>query len=141
MSEEMTREQAIDYFRTQIAYLGGKDKQACEIAILAIAALSAEPCEDAISRQAVLGLAYDMSEIDGEHFTEPCMVVDVEDIQKLPPVTPKQRTGHWIIISPTDMYCSECNEIERLDTSRRFCAYCGTRMSENPTGSESEERS
>lgn len=48
--------------------------------------------DDLISRQAVLEMAYDMSEIDGEHFTEPCMVVDVEDIQKLPPVTQKSET-------------------------------------------------
>jgi NADH pyrophosphatase NudC (nudix superfamily) len=47
-----------------------------------------------------------------------------------------QRTGHWIIISPTDMYCSECNEIEHLDTSRRFCAYCGTRMVESQAEKE-----
>ena len=47
-----------------------------------------EPCEDAISREAVIKLAYDMSEIDGEHFSEPRMVVDVEDIQKLSSVTP-----------------------------------------------------
>jgi rRNA maturation endonuclease Nob1 len=40
------------------------------------------------------------------------------------------KKGHWIIISPTDMCCSECNEIEHLDTSRRFCAYCGMRMVE-----------
>lgn len=71
MSEEMTREQAIEYFRNKTAFVDGKEKQACEIAILAIAALSAEPklrqaleqekgaynalvknvhCEDAISR-------------------------------------------------------------------------------------------
>lgn len=31
-------------------------------------------------------MAYDMSEIDGEHFTEPYMVVDIEDIQKLSPI-------------------------------------------------------
>ena len=53
-----------------------------------------EPCEDAVSRQAVLEKAYDMSEIDGEHFTEPCMVVDVEDIQRLPSVQPKAKHGH-----------------------------------------------
>lgn len=46
--------------------------------------------EDCISRKAVLELAYDMSEIDGEHYTEPCMVVDVEDIQKLQPVNPQE---------------------------------------------------
>lgn len=51
-----------------------------------------EPCENAISRQAVLEMAYDMSAIDGEHFTEPYMVVDAEDIQKLPPVNPQPKT-------------------------------------------------
>lgn len=45
---------------------------------------------DLISRQAVFEMAYDMSEIDGEHFTEPCMVVDVEDINKLPSVNPQK---------------------------------------------------
>jgi len=59
--------------------------------------------------------------------------VDFFDLEQKP------KTGHWIIISPTDMYCSECNEIEHLDTSRKFCAYCGTRMSEDPTGSEPQE--
>ena len=46
--------------------------------------------EEAISRQAVFEMAYDMSEIDGEHFTKPWMVVDVEDIQKLPSVKPQE---------------------------------------------------
>ena len=54
MSEEMTKEQAIEYFRNKTAFVDGKEKQAFEIAILAIAALSAEPCSDAISRQAAL---------------------------------------------------------------------------------------
>lgn len=63
--------------------------------------------EEAISRQAVLEMAYDMSEIDGEHFTKPWMVVDVEDIQKLPSVNPQEPT--WIPVSerlPEDSgYC------------------------------------
>lgn len=59
--------------------------------------LEQEPCEDDISRQAVLEMAYDMSEIDGEHFTEPYMVVDIEDIQKLPSITPQP--NQWIPVS------------------------------------------
>lgn len=60
-------------------------------------------CDDAISRQAVLEMAYDMSEIDGEHFTEPCIVVDVEDIQNLPPVNPQEpKAGH----------CKDCKYFE-----------------------------
>lgn len=48
-----------------------------------------EPYTDSVSRQAVLEMAYDMSEIDGEHFNKPCMVVNVEDIRKLPSVRPQ----------------------------------------------------
>ena len=44
---------------------------------------------DLISRQAVLDLAYDMSEIDGEHFTDSHMVVDIDDVQKLLSATQK----------------------------------------------------
>lgn len=62
----------------------------CEAYYMSIEALEQKTCEDAINRQMVLDLAYDMSEIDGEHFTEPCMVVDVEDIQKLPSVNPQE---------------------------------------------------
>ena len=45
---------------------------------------------DLIDRQAVIDMAYDMSEIDGEHFNSPCFVVDVDDIKKLPSVTPTE---------------------------------------------------
>ena len=38
---------------------------------------------DCISRQAVIDMAYDMSEIDGEHFNNPHFVVDVDDIKQL----------------------------------------------------------
>ena len=67
---------------------------------------SVTPSEDAISRDAVIKLAYDMSEIDGEHFGEPCMVVDVEDIQKLLPVMsqPKHEIDHE--------YCKDCLHVE-----------------------------
>lgn len=98
---------------------------------------------DAISRQAVLDLAYDMSEIDGEHFTEPCMVVDVEDIQKLPPVNPKEsKTGHWINTETKGVryafWCRyKCSLCGGLSDCTNFCPNCGAKMvepqeSENP---------
>lgn len=97
--------------------------------------------DDLISRQAVIEMEYDMSEIDGEHFTEPCMVVDVEDIQKLPPVKPQEpKTGHWIEKDgfDGDVYydCSECGEswttIEGTpwDNVWNYCPSCGARMVE-----------
>lgn len=98
-----------------------------------------EPCSDAVSRQAVIEMAYDMSEIDGEHFNEPCMVVDVKDIQKLPPVTPQEpKTGHWIeqdgFDGDTYYDCSECGESFCLidgtptDNLYNYCPNCGARM-------------
>ena len=85
-----------------------------------------------IDRQAVLEMAYDMSEIDGEHFTEPCMVVDVEDIQKLSSVNPQEpKTGHWTtewsdIDREERHYCSECGKWEY--TTSKYCPNCGFRM-------------
>lgn len=74
-------------------------------------------------------MAYDMSEIDGEHFTKPWMVVDVEDIQKLPSVKSQNpKTGHWIRRNAflVPWKCSECNyESERYDN---YCPNCGARM-------------
>ena len=91
---------------------------------------SQEPCEDAISRQAVLEMAYDMSEIDGEHFTEPHMVVDVEDIQKLSSVRPQEpKIGQWkMMYEPKNMaVCSECGKCAYLYNGRTstWCPHCG----------------
>ena len=60
--------------------------------------------DDLINRQAVLEMAYDMSEIDGEHFTEPCMVVDVEDIQKLSPVKQEPKTEQFAKWVATEIF-------------------------------------
>jgi hypothetical protein len=112
--------------------------------------------DELINKRAVLEMAYDMSEIDGEHFTEPHMVVDVEDIQKLPPVAPQQKTGRWveeiISVGTRKIFCSECGcsvpfeHVSNGDvysasgygviTKTKFCPSCGTRMLEPQ---ESEE--
>ena len=54
---------------------------------MAIKALEQEPCEDAISRQAVLDNAYAY----GNGLEPEGYCVNVEDIQALPPVTPQQK--------------------------------------------------
>ena len=46
-----------------------------------------------------------------------------------PPVTPKQRTGHWIECEEeVKCFCSECKEISDYPT--QFCPNCGARMVE-----------
>lgn len=83
------------------------------------------PCEDAISRQAVLDLAFDMAEIDGEHFDKPFMVVEADDIKVLPSVT--QKTGHWIYDKNGLYKCSECENRDFGDDIN-FCSNCGAKM-------------
>ena len=74
------------------------DKNPCKRAVIlgkAIKALEQEPCEDAISRQAVLEKqVYTETEEGWSGYT-----VDAEYIKSLPSVQPKQKTGEWIPVS------------------------------------------
>lgn len=66
----------------------------------------------------------------------------VKCIKGMPSVTPKQKMGHWVKISPAGIYeCSECgqNVMTGDIDAYRHCHGCGAKMSENPTGSESED--
>ena len=90
-----------------------------------------EPCDDAISRRAVLKL---FATHDGKYL--------FEAIRYLPSVTPKQRTGHWIPATRPFNFrfkCSECgrpalkSERSGNDVRSKYCPRCGARM-------ESEEQ-
>lgn len=104
--------------------------------------LEQKPCEDCISRQAVL-------EVLKKHWLSGTVAHRVIDeiglsINALPSVTPKEKTGKW---ESTEIFyggeskgaiikCSECgNEFkvspkvfENLYGNERFCNYCGVRM-------------
>ena len=90
-----------------------------------------EPCDDAISRQAVLEAIED----DNRNGHYSCFASNNDAqcfkdvIRSLPPVTPQQKTGHWI-----DDKCSVCGKgIEDLIESHEwytneepnFCPFCG----------------
>lgn len=127
------------------------------------------PCGDAISRQAVLDLMRSLPKWyvrskDGKYNNVGLLYDDVMfGIDNLSPVTPKQRTGHWIETAEEyykavneygggvnedtpyfvdDIACSEClsmfsvidNETERFDC----CPHCGAKMVE-PQESEDKE--
>ena len=97
----MTREEAREYFEHHIRFycVTGVCREAEE---MAIAALEAEPCEDAISRAEVHDLlATWLSDKLDEKTREVLEVIDgkVEDMSS---VTPKQRTGH----------CKDCKYFE-----------------------------
>ncbi len=84
-----------------------------------------EYCEDAISRQAVFTLAKEECEtaiIPYKRF--------IKDINALPPVTPKPKTGHWIRVTDKAGHlvwkCDKCDWQQRFNTN--FCPDCGAEM-------------
>lgn len=136
----MTREEAIRALRYERKTALHENKSAFD---MAIKSLSAEPCEDAISRQAVI------NEVD--NYIEKAQSTSVIDdfisfeelvVKALPPVTPKQKMGHWIkVVTETDSFgnetyryeCSECGFFAFFGTER-YCPYCGAKMEESENG-------
>lgn len=89
---------------------------------MAIEALSAETCEDCISRvEALRNLAFTDSKDEVYRM-----------IQELSSVTPKPKTGHWV-----DGHCSECGcDVPayiidwkwQKDMDAKYCPNCGIKM-------------
>ena len=88
--------------------------------------LEQEPCDDAVSRQAVLDMATTI-QTDDCSGNEVMKVVDVDDIKTLPSVTPARKKGKSInkekIMFPI---CSKCGltSVEKYS----FCPNCGAEM-------------
>ena len=84
-----------------------------------------EPCEDAISKKAVL----DLIEETGKFFL-------CARIEELPPIQPKAKSGKWINNGTQDSMigeeykCSICNEEFILDHNFNYCPNCGAKMQE-----------
>ena len=124
--ERMTREEAIARLKVLTDYEYDEDLEALE---MAIEALEQQPCEDCISRQAVINC------VTSNEFRYKI----VEDIKTLPSVTPKEKTGKWIDDgfyaeghSEIVYRCSQCNHciIELSIEEYNFCPNCGARMVE-----------
>jgi hypothetical protein len=80
-------------------------------------ALEQEPCEDTISRRAVLDRM--QMRMSGKEL--------YKAVYDLPPVTPKQRTGHWQDTAGL-YFCSECDC--GYARAYQFCPNCGAKMVE-----------
>ena len=103
-----------------------------------------EPCEDAISRQAVL----DAIDVKAWEFCDYLISKNRNDEQKpvshfadnlrecvreeLPSVKQQEpKTGHWILTDDDFVYCSECEDSyypRPIDASWCYCPHCGARM-------------
>ena len=102
--------------------------------------VSQDPCEDAISRQAVLDAIKDYATMLWKMYNEPFNERAIMDIvQDLPSVTPKPKTGHWEEYGNSweDKFkCSECGkEQPKILCGERiighwsdYCPHCGCRM-------------
>ena len=81
-----------------------------------------EPCEDCISRKALLDKKWDVP-FDGKYI----QVVDVGDIEELPSVQLARPKGHWINIDKTHSKCDRCGAVFEI-VSANYCPNCGCKM-------------
>ncbi len=139
----MTREEIKDeLYRmlsdvVNVGYPGMSDTQGDrykEAVKLAIKALEQEPCENMVSRQAVIDATVKKNSIwnsitnsKGENLEE--------IISQLPPVAPQIKIGHWIELGyvGNDNYDFECSECHHTDTHSKtvkvnYCWCCGIKM-------------
>lgn len=98
-----------------------------------------EPCEDCISRQAVLDQTYLWSKDEFLRVTNPFDYLR-KRINSLPSVTPQRPKGKWIFHKPFDdghKNCNECIECNQCHTwlgydcyaKTPYCPNCGAIMS------------
>lgn len=115
----MTREEAIYYLQSS----GFSEEQMDTIE-------QAFTCEDAISRRAVEKITWE----EPSYSDALNVLTEVRDkVRALPPVNPQPKMGHWIRISPAEIYeCSECgqNVMTSDICAYRFCHGCGAKMVE-----------
>lgn len=95
-----------------------------------IEALDQEPCDDAISRQAVQDyIAKYLSQYLYNDVREAVEVID-EYIGELPSVNPQPKTGHWIPIQESvgifRYKCDKCGRYNRAISD--YCPNCGAKM-------------
>lgn len=85
-------------------------------------------CDDAINR-----ILKRMWNCRGKHTTSIDKVAMEQIIRdELPPVTPKQKYGKWIVIDDCEQFIAKCSECGRLYDSRLISKYpychCGAKM-------------
>ena len=101
--------------------------------LLSLSPAQPEPCEDAVSREAVLDKAWD-APYEGRYI----QVVSVGDIEELPPVTPSHKKGKWVKVT-NGRGGHECNICHAYAPSyqngdeylSRFCPNCGAKMDQD----------
>ena len=132
--------EAIRYF------MDGNYTESLEIAI---EALEQEPCDDCISRKAVLDAIDAHKYSDSfceEHNIDWSINLGMVHIlvNELPSVTPQQKIGRWISNAEDDLKISEytCSNCKGLsDEDSDFCPKCGAKMVEPQNGGDADASS
>ena len=133
----MNREEALKEF---VGYQTYDIQPSVEATKMAIKALEQEPCEDCISRQAVLDILKDKWNMFSD--ANDAMQESIDTIETIPSVIPQPKTGHWIEIAQYSdakhkIECSECGNhiIDRghansfnVKNKYKYCPNCGCRM-------------
>ena len=122
----MTREESIKLVKEVASMSLDWDDAHYEALQMAIKALEQEPCEDCISREALLDKKWDVP-YDGKYI----QVVDVGDIKELPSVTLTRKKGKWIVLK--DEYGDICEAIcscceDNGNHRWKYCHTCGAEM-------------
>lgn len=141
----MTREEAKNLLDNLIGFVEDNHGSDYDEALkMAIKALEQEPCEDCISRQAVLEPYQTLKDSDTI-----CIWLLRKNIEQQPSVTPQPKTGHWIKVGDRGFgwsdtvicKCSECeyqkeftgkfdgqNLIVDMEHADNYCPNCGAKM-------------
>lgn len=119
----MTREEAlkqIEALRTCMI-VDDAEPYVVESLNMAVEALEQEPCEDCISRQAVLN-EMEIRRANGDMIT-------AGFIKGLPPVTPQQKMGQWIEHFDESGKWYECDQCHSdWGGPVNYCPNCGAKM-------------
>ena len=94
-----------------------------------------KPCEDVISRQAVLDIDFKRIILTT---AKPSETIE-QKVKSLPPVNPQPKIGHWIEYEVEDRWvtCSVCG-YEWGNKKENFCSNCGARMVDSQEREETE---
>ena len=119
----MTREEAIKHIENIIPYVGENVKESFN---MAIKALEQEPCEDAVSRKAVVQWLENATDDSIEHAID-------SNLEFIPSVTPTRKKGKWIEEPNCWLRCSCCGSHyphTSIYTIRgsKYCPNCGAEM-------------
>lgn len=142
----MTREEAIKGLKVLAKDFSGY-KPNKEMFNMAIKALEHEPCEDAVSREAVCKLIedrydfYEGAEYIGDKSRRDelsSLLADIKYNGLLPSATPKTKTGRWNFIGDQMFECTSCGKFytqRQLENLRvhmydpelpKYCPACGS---------------